>query len=471
MKTNQQKELFDLNLTNETKSLLLFKKYMEDSNYRELVNEKFKFSYYSEYPIAVAINILIRYNKKFGTVPNADTLKDMVRKAVEGKPKFDPTLINATVDNALNLNIEADEEFIKSSIVNFIASTNTYNIILDNIETIKSQKDVSYLLNELAEIENIKLEKDNFGLNYFDDFSKHLEDLSNPEQRIPTGYERLDKLLNGGWLKNGRMLALFLAPSHLGKSLFLSNLAVNSLKQGKFAVIISLEMSELVYATRIDAHVAKQDINSLTLELERLETNVKKFKNLHPNGQLVIKEFAAKTVSAKQLTEYLKKLQEEVGRKIDIIYLDYLTLLRPQASSYKDGLYENGAAVTIEARAMSYELNCPVISAVQGNRSTFNSDENVGMETVSESIAIAQTADVMISLFQTDSLRAENLIGFEMSKNRLGGCVGEGGHFTVDYKTLTITEAGNDVKNKSDVKRTKGDLSKILESEEDFENV
>ena len=58
-----------------------------------------------------------------------------------------------------------------------------------------------------------------------------------------------------------------------------------------------------------------------------------------------------------------------------------------------------------------------------------------------------------------------------MSKNRLGGCVGEGGHFSVDYKTLTISEAGQEVRNKSDVKKTKGDLTKILDSEEDFENV
>lgn len=460
---------FDINLTNETKSLLLFKKYFEDQNYRELINEKFKFSYYADYPIAVPLNILIRYNKKYGTLPNIDALKDMVKKAVDGKPKYDPILINATIDSAMSLDLKIEDDFLQDTIVNFVASTNTYNIILDNIESIRSQKDVSILLNELSEIEDLKLKKEDFGLNYFNDFDKHLDDLSNPEQRIPTGFPNLDRLLNGGWLKNGRMLALFLAPSHLGKSLFLSNLAVNSLKQGKFAVIISLEMSELVYATRIDAHVSKQNINSLTLELDRLKTNVDKFKKLYPKGQLVIKEFAAKTVCARQLTDYLKKLEEEVGRKIDIVYLDYLTLLRPQNSTRRDGLYESGAMVTIEARAMSYELNCPVISAVQGNRSTFNSDENVGMENVSESIAIAQTADVMISLFQTDSLRAENLIGFEMSKNRLGGCIGEGGHFYVDYNTLTISEADQNSK-KSEVKKRIETLGDELDEDDEFLN-
>lgn len=49
----------------------------------------------------------------------------------------------------------------------------------------------------------------------------------------------------------------------LGKSVFLSNVAVNFLKQGLSAVVISLEMSQDVYGARFDAHISKKNINML----------------------------------------------------------------------------------------------------------------------------------------------------------------------------------------------------------------
>jgi replicative DNA helicase len=458
-----QQQNFDAALTDETKSLLLFKKFYNDPDYRELIAEKFKLSYYSEFPISVALSLLIKFHKKYNQLPPTDLLKDMVNKAAANSNKYDATLINTSIDSALNLDINVDENFIRDSVVNFISSVNTYNIILDNIERIKSQKDVSYLLKELSEIENLRVDNNDLGFNYFGDFNKHLEELQNPEQRIPTGFEKLDKLLTGGWLKNGRMLGLLLAASHVGKSLVLGNLAIYSLKQGIFAVIISLEMSEHVYSTRIDAAIANQDINTLHLETDKLNTNVTKFKKLHPEAELVIKEFAAKTVNCRQLINYLKRLEEKYNRKIDIVYIDYLTLLAPCNGKYKDGLYETGSTLAIEARAMSYELECPIISAVQGNRSTFNSDENTGMEAVSESIAIAQTADVMITLFQTDSLRAENLIGYEIAKNRLGGRIGETGSFSVNYSNMLVTEFESPHKDKSNVKKVLKELNDELD--------
>lgn len=466
--TKNERDFAQLNMTDNTKSLLLFKKFYTDPIYRRLISEKFRFSYYSDYPISVPLSLMIQYYRKYNKIPEIELLKDMTEKAVENKPAYKDklTLIKTSIDSAINLEFEAEEEFLRESVINFIASNNAYNLILSNIEDIRSQKDVSFLLKELSEIDDLRIEKDNLGMNYFKDFEKHVEVLANPEQRIPTGFDMLDRYLNGGWYKTGRMIALFMAPSHLGKSLVLSNLAVNSLIQGKFVVIISLEMSEHVYASRIDAHISKLDINNIHLETEKLTKSVDKFKSIHPKAELVIKEYAAKTVSARQIGEYLKELESEMKRKIDVIYLDYLTLLKPQNSSNRDNLYEAGSRVVIEARGLSYEMECPVISAVQGNRSTYNSDGGSGMEAVQESIAISQTADVMISLFQTDSLRAENIIAYEIIKNRLGGKVHSQGHFVVNYNSLSLTEkTGNGGTNEE---KTKGDgKSKAIEDEFD----
>ena len=91
----------------------------------------------------------------------------------------------------------------------------------------------------------------------------HWEFLRHPAAKIKTGWDSLDNYTSGGVLKDGRMLFLLMAQSGLGKSVFMSNMAVNFLKQNLSVVVISLEMSENVYASRFDAHISNSDINKL----------------------------------------------------------------------------------------------------------------------------------------------------------------------------------------------------------------
>lgn len=91
----------------------------------------------------------------------------------------------------------------------------------------------------------------------------HWDYIKNPKAKIPTGWTTLDQYTNGGFLKDGKMLAIFMGQAGLGKSVFLSNIAVNFLKQNLSVVVISLEMSQDVYATRFDAHISKKNINKL----------------------------------------------------------------------------------------------------------------------------------------------------------------------------------------------------------------
>lgn len=435
----------DLSLPNDTKALLLFKKFLYDPSYRDLICNKFKYQYYSEYPIAAAIHILIKYYKKYNRIPTIEVLKGIIDKTFDNNKRIDTQLVKASVDSALDVCKDADELFIRNNIVNFVSSVNAYNIILENIEKIQSQRDVSAVLKELNEIENLKVDNSDLGMSYFKDLDSHLDALANPEARLSTGYESMDKKLSGGWLKDGKCLAVFMGVSHVGKSLWLSNLAVNSIKQGKFVVIVSLEMSEHVYASRIDAHISKEDINLLHIKTDTVGKKLKKFHDLNPNSELVIKEFAANSINARQLGDYLHKLEAKMNRKIDILYLDYLSLMSPIYGKEKS-LYEKGSEVVKDVRALSYEFNMPIVTAVQSNRGGYNTESGkLGMENVSESIAIPQSADVIFSIFQTDDMRTANLINLQVTKNRLGGRIGDNLAFSIDYTNLVISE---DIKQK-----------------------
>lgn len=451
----------EISLEDSVKANLIFKKFITDNSYRELIANKFKFKYFDDFDISIAISLAIKYFNKYNKIPEIDVLKSIVSKVLEKNEKYSATLVNASIETALNCNIE-DEDLIKNSIINFIASRTAFNLILNNLEKIKEQKDVGYLLKELSDIENLKLDED-LGFQYFREMQEHLDELANPENRLPTGYSQLDKILNGGWYANGRLLSLILAPSHTGKSLVLSNLALKSLQQNKFVVIISLEMSELVYGTRIDAHLSGLNINELQFNIDKLGTRVESFKKLYPKAELIIKEFPTNSINARNLDAYLEKLQRQMNRKIDIIYLDYLTLMNPVYGRDKS-LYERGADVAKDVRALSYKYEVPIISAVQSGRESFKSD-GIGMENISESISIAQTADVILSLFSNDGDKELGILRSEVLKNRLGGRIGEHLLFEIDYNNLRLSETIT-CKNEldSDIKSVVKELDNDLET-------
>jgi len=82
------------------------------------------------------------------------------------------------------------------------------------------------------------------------------------------------------------------------------------------------------------------------------------------------------------------------------------------------------------------------------HNSAFNQTEP-GMETISESIGLAATADVIVSIYQNAEDRELGIIRLGMMKNRYG----PRGHtqaMRIDYTTLTITQAEDSISSTED---------------------
>ena len=107
-------------------------------------------------------------------------------------------------------------------------------------------------------------------------------------------------------------------------------------------------------------------------------------------------------------------------------------------STIGNNSYERVKYSTEQLRALTYEFKCPIITATQLNRSGYDQNEP-GLNTISESIGLAATADVICSIYRPDPDNQENIINFGMMKNRFG--VNSGSHsMRIDYSTLTIVE-------------------------------
>ena len=176
---------------------------------------------------------------------------------------------------------------------------------------------------------------------------------------------------------------------------------------------------------------------------------------MHPKSKLIIKEFPPSTVSVGQLNGFIKKIVQK-GIHLDAIVLDYVNLMHESAGNNS---YEKVKHITEQLRALTYTYNVPIITATQVNRSGIT-DLNPGLETISESIGLAATADCIMSIWQEEEDAQLGIIRLGMMKNRFGPNFGAVG-MRIDYSTLTLSEDEeiNDTEEFSEINRALSELT------------
>ena len=223
----------------------------------------------------------------------------------------------------------------------------------------------------------------------------------------------------------------------MGKSVFLGNIAVNIAKQGKTVLVVSLEMSEFMYARRLAGNLTGIEINNLKLEIPTLRSKLKEQIISNPKGKILIKEFPPGTITASQLGAFMTKVKQK-GIKIDALILDYVNLMH---SPIGNNSYERVKYATEQVRALSYTHNCPIITATQLNRSGYDT-QDPGLDTIGESMGLAMTADAIFSIYQNEEDRGLDQIRLGVMKNRFGPNYGVT-ELSIHYPTLTITDGGH----------------------------
>jgi replicative DNA helicase len=418
---------------------LLFKQIVKDKNCMNICANIFDKRWIQTEHLGNIIQISINYFKKYGSMPNVKVIKALLSKYVENN-SLNMSELNNLIDNCLNLDVGVDDDVLLLNLKEFIRRKALWTAIIDNVDDIEKNSDnvLDKCLSRFDTITKITFNDQDLGLKYFDPdgMEKHWEFINNPDDKLSIGWPFLDKITNGGFLKDGRMLALLMAQPGLGKSNFMANMAFNFLKQNKSVVVISLEMSQDVYAQRFDALISGDDINKLKDTAATSREKINAFYQKYPNANLFIKEYPPRSIKCSDIEIYLENLKLN-GHHFDVVIVDYLNLVLP--SSRVDNMFKDGLDVSEKMRALSYKFNCPVISAVQSNTSGFNT-EAIGMENVSESRGIVHTCDFLAALMQLQEDKENGIVKMKILKNRLGGQLGQIGIFTMDTSTLLLSD-------------------------------
>jgi hypothetical protein len=311
--------------------------------------------------------------------------------------------------------------------------------LLESVDVIESGKNIE-LIRDKIETALAKDLKMDLGLNYFNQLAERLKKIFNATDvnKVPSYYPALDEIINYGF--QPLTLSVFVAKIHGGKSNLMANMAARQVLHGHNVVLLTLEMSEDMFAQRFDSIYSLLDINRMYFgdNKKELAKRLKKVKDNKNKGQLLIKQFPTGAASVKDFRVYLREL---TIRDIypSIVYVDYINLMKP-AMVKELGLYSTVKTIAEEIRALSFEFKIPFISVSQLNREgTFVGFEELDFNYISESMGVPATADFMSMMgADEDSLIYESEIHNKIVKNRLGGRVGDSWKCYYDTRTLKI---------------------------------
>lgn len=422
---------------------------MTDERYLASVMDHLKSEHFKDNHIKKAYELLKDFYIEYSKLPTSTEIK--IRCDREDLKES----IRAVISYCKNLDKNFLKEELYKNTEQYIKEKSVYHTLMEVIDQGSTGgMEPSELLNKFETACNINLNVD-VGINYFVEIDRHVDDMLKEEKHIKSGWDWVDKKLNGGFLESGRALYVFAGETNVGKSIILGNIATNICKQNKNVLLVSLEMSEMLYSKRLSANISQVPMSEAHLSTEYLKDQIKTFKDKHTGASLIVKEFPPSTLTPQQLTAYINKLSQTVVRP-DAIVLDYVNLLKgPTGYS----TYEQIKKVTEQVRAISYKFECPIITATQLNRSGYN-ETDPGLDTIGESYGMGATADACISIWQREEDSELNVINMGMMKNRFGPNFGTC-TFNIDYSTLTVTEQdiANDTEQLSETMNTLNILS------------
>lgn len=299
-----------------------------------------------------------------------------------------------------------DFEYVKNEFTSFCINQNMKNVILQSVDLLKSGN-YDRIKDLVDKAMKVGVESD-LGMDYVLDFEERFSETG--RETVATGWDCIDDLMGGG-LGPGE-LGVVVAPSGVGKSWMLACLGAAAVRAGKTVVHYTLELSQHYVGLRYDTvftHIPSVDLK------EKKEEVLGKLKRLP--GKLKIKYYPPKGASSKTIQLHIEKMIA-AGNKPDLIIVDYADLLLSH-SNKTDSTYAEQGGVYIDLRGMSGELQIPIWTASQTNRSAIDS-EVIEADKIADSYAKVMNADFIMSLSRKAKDKINNTARVHIMKNRFG---------------------------------------------------
>lgn len=303
---------------------------------------------------------------------------------------------------------EKDLQFVREQFLEFCKNQKLKNAIIESVDHLKTGE-YDKIKGLVDKAMKAGMER-NLGHNYHIEIAARMSEMC--RKTISTGWEVVDDLMDGG-LGPGE-LGIVVAPAGIGKSWLLCSLGANAMKSGKNVAHFTLELNENYVGLRYDCCFTGIDFQEIKHQQSTVEDQIKKIK-----GKLFVKYFPLKTVSAQSLKFHVERIQTLEGIRIDEMIVDYADILRPLEREKNSNSYSEAGGIYEELRQAAGELQIPIWTASQTNRTGLNEDI-VQAHNVSDSYRKIMTADFVISVARNLQDKSNNTARCHIIKNRFG---------------------------------------------------
>lgn len=371
---------------------------------------------YHAYPFDATDPARLNKNPNTGKTP-AYTPYDLVRLHKFGNSKRSMNAMireDPLVIAELEKQKEAEKQAKKEEAVKEIAN-------MSQDELAKVQKvlptDPQYLEEKTEGVSNLKL-RNIYSVEML--AKRFLEETANQFEPIPTGFEELDKLLDGGLYAGTYYIG---AISSLGKTTIALAIADQIARQGNDVIFFTLEMSPMeLMAKSVSRYSAmkllenpkkyksrKRETNYLDGALQVNEILRREKLKAYPvkddlfwqayrqyvsdlQGRLLFAK-ADSPMDVRTMKAYVAQHVAHTGKR-PVVFVDYLQVIKPESDRMTDKAATDANVLAL--KELSVAFNIPVVTISSFNRASYMSP--VSPESFKESGNIEYGADVLIGI-------------------------------------------------------------------------
>ena len=251
---------------------------------------------------------------------------------------------------------------------------------------------------------------------------------------ILTGYSKIDQAIDA--IQPGQLIVLAGASGE-GKSWMAANIAVNvAMGQKKNVVILTAETLRTQYRRRLYVCHSNNPKFGYPIEFEKAK-NGSFSEEEEEQFRMVVKDFTSGEyghIEVSQISNgttlsdvaiYLEKLN--LATQIDMVIIDYLTLLRPTRRSSGQNQREDAVALFKEAKNLAITFNngqgLPVLTLHQISNQArdivkFEPGKYFTLSSLADSSEAGKSADVAMALLRTEEMQEAHELGFGILKSR-----------------------------------------------------
>jgi len=380
---------------------------LHDVKFTEQIVEYLDTKYFENESFAWSVDMIKTHFVKYNNPPTLEAVAVYVKEIPND-------MLKVTVKDALRdiFKDTTDLDFVKDRTIEFCQVQALKSAVMDSVNILQStevNKIVPKIKRTMDLAFTVGLDSD-VGHIYTEMFEQRISESS--RKTVKTGWSVIDNLMAGG-LGPGE-LGVIVAPAGIGKSWALVSMAATALKNGLNVIYYTMELSDTYVGLRFDSHLTSIPSQNLKFHKEEVEERLSEI-----TGNLIIKYYPTKTATLQTIKNHIEKSMKIKQFKPDLVCVDYADLLAYGGISKNmeerfvlKGIYD-------ELRGLAGELQIPIWTASQANRSAVETDV-IAADKVSEAYFKVMIADCVISLSRKITDKVSGTARFHVMKNRFG---------------------------------------------------